>query len=49
MKESKELEIKNALVEYIKNNFTLEGDAILVNQKVIDLAVGLFDLFESLK
>lgn len=45
MHEQKEIELKNALVKYIKDNFILEGQQDLVKQKVVDLAVGLYDLF----
>ena len=45
MREEKEKELRNALCDYIKNNFVLEGNPALLESKVRDLANGLFELF----
>ena len=45
IREGQEIELKNALVAYIRKNFVLEGKKELVNQKVLELACGLYDLF----
>lgn len=46
-KEKREVEIKNALITFIVGNFQLEGQPEPLKSKVIDIACGLYELFES--
>lgn len=48
MNEQQELKIKNALCAFIRENFVLEGQKDMVDDKIRNLANGLFVLFQDL-
>ena len=43
--ESVELQIKNTLVQYLKSNFEFTGNPLLVEERIKEMAVEIYEIF----